>query len=309
MWLDIVRISVGLVVLVVAADRLVLAAIRIARVYEVSAVVIGAVIVGFGTSIPEFAVSAMASGQGNTELAISNVTASNITNVMLVLGIAAVIVPLSSSRAIIRREGFLMLASVSALGLLVLTGTITRFAGLILVGGLVAAIILLVKWSKDGEGVSADIEDIPASDIRLGVEVIYGSVGLFATVIASQVLLTGVENVGEQVGLSVVFMGLITGVGTSLPELSASIAGARRRQTDLILGNVLGSNTFNSLGVAGVAALIGPGPINEIGLPIVLLMVGSALVVGILAYTWQRISRLEGFLLLVAFVGYVVLST
>jgi len=125
MWLDIVRIVAGLVILIVAADRLVLSAVRIAKVLSVSSVVIGAVIVGFGTSIPELAVSSVAAGQGNIDLALSNVVASNIANVTLVLGVGGLLVALACRHSVIRREGLLMLFSVTLLAVLLLGGSIS----------------------------------------------------------------------------------------------------------------------------------------------------------------------------------------
>ncbi|MCB1247701.1 MAG: calcium/sodium antiporter [Acidimicrobiia bacterium] len=310
MALDIIRVVAGLVLLIVAADRLVIAAVRIAKVLDVSAVIIGAVIVGFGTSVPEFVVSAIAASHGNIELGIANVVASNIANVTLVLGVAAVISVLSTRRTVIKREGALMFVAVAALGVILLTGSITRPEGIALSIGMVVALFVLVRWAKaDPDDATPDLDDIEADETRLGVEVVYGIAAIAATVVAGQVLLTGVENIGSRVGLSVVFMGLITGVGTSLPELSASIAGARRGQSDIVLGNVLGSNTFNSLGVAGAAAIIGPGSTSSLGIPFIALMMVAAVVAGAFALSGQRMTRWEGVVLLGVFVGYAVVSS
>ncbi len=308
--LDIVRVIAGLVILIIAADRLVISAVRIAKILEISPVIIGAVIVGFGTSVPEFVVSAISAGQGNLELAISNVTASNISNMTLVLGVGAMVAVLSAKRRVIKREGVMTLIAVSMLGGLLLTGSLSRWAGVFLLVAMAVAIALLVTWSiRDENGAEADLEAIEADESRLGVEAIYGVAAMIATIVAGQVLLTGVEGIGEEVGLSVVFMGLITGVGTSLPELSAAVAGARRGQADIVLGNVLGSNTFNSLGVAGLAAVIGPGSTGAIDLPIIALMIGSAVLAGIFAATGQRLNRFEGVALVLIFAGYAVAST
>ena len=127
-------------------------------------------------------------------------------------------------------------------------------------------------------------------------------------VVAGRVLLTGVVGIGDELGLSVVFMGVVTGVGTSLPELSAAVSAARRKQTDIVLGNVLGSNTFNSLGVAGLAAVIGPGDVGGLGTPVLVLMVAAAVAAGVFAFTKQRISRLEGLILLAVFAGFAILT-
>jgi cation:H+ antiporter len=307
MAVDIVRVVAGLVILVIAADRLVLSAVRIAKVLDVSAIIIGAVVVGFGTSVPEFVVSAIAASDGNLDLAMSNVIASNIANVTLVLGVAALISVIATKTAVIQREGLLMLASVTVLGGFLLTGSMGRIKGVILLVAMAAALILLLHWSK-GTGADADLDSIEADESRLSLEVVYGIVALIATVVAGRVLLTGIVGVGEELGFGILLMGILTGVGTSLPELSAAISGARRKQTDIVLGNVLGSNTFNSLGVAGLAAVIGPGEVGGLGYPVILLMVAASVVAGVFAFTKHQISKVEGFALLIVFSVAVVMS-
>jgi cation:H+ antiporter len=307
MAVDIVRVVAGLVILVIAADRLVLSAVRIAKVLDVSAIIIGAVIVGFGTSVPEFVVSAVAASDGNLELAMSNVVASNIANVTLVLGVAALMAVIATKTAVIRREGLLMLGSVTLLAAFLLSGSVGRIAGVVLLVAMVGALVILLRWSRDAEA-EADLDTIDADKNPLAVEVVYGLVALVATMVAGRVLLDGVVGIGAELGLGVVFMGVVTGVGTSLPELSAAVSAARRKQTDIVLGNVLGSNTFNSLGVAGLAAVVGPGEVGGLGAPVVVLMVAAALAAGIFAYTKQRISKLEGLILLAVFAGFAVLA-
>jgi cation:H+ antiporter len=307
--IDILRVIAGLVILIVAADRLVLSAVRIAKVFNVSAVVIGAVIVGFGTSVPEFVVSAIAASNDNTGLAMSNVVASNTANVTLVLGAAALLTVLTTRQAVVKREGLLMLVSVGALAGVLADGQVSVVEGGFLILGMLGALVLLVVWTKNGNGdPSDDLGDIVADPDRVWTEVLYGFVALIATVVAGQQLLIGIVSVGDRMGLSVVFMGLITGVGTSLPELSAALAGARRGASDLVLGNVLGSNIFNSLGVAGLAAIIGPGVVDGVPAVLIGLMVLSAVFAGVFAYTSQRISRLEGLVLLGTFLVYAALS-
>lgn len=309
MGIDILRVVAGLVILIVAADRLVLSAVRVAKVFNVSVVVIGAVIVGFGTSVPEFVVSSIAASRGETGLAMSNIVASNTANLTLVLGAAALLAVLVTKKQIIRREGLLMLASVATFAAVLVDGQVSITEGVLLVVGLVFAVWLLVYWSRDGEDdLASEIEDIVADPDRVWTEILYGLVAMVATIVAGQQLLLGVVSIGDDLGLSVVFMGLITGVGTSLPELSAALAGARRGAPDLVLGNVLGSNIFNSLGVAGVAAILGPGVVE--GVPVVLIgiMLLSAVFAGAFAYTSQRITRVEGAILLGTFSAYMALS-
>ncbi|MCL1597729.1 MAG: sodium:calcium antiporter, partial [Actinomycetia bacterium] len=308
--IDIIRVLAGLVILIVAADRLVLSAVRIAKTLNVSTIIIGAVIVGFGTSVPEFVVSSVASSQGNLDLALSNVVASNTSNITLVLGTAAMIAAISTKHAVIKREGVLMFVAVSGLAVVLLAQSVTRIEGVVLVVGMAAAIWALVRWGKQSANEEADgeLDEIEADPDRLWIEVIYGVASLIATVAAGHQLLLGVESIGSAIGLSVVFMGLITGVGTSLPELSAAIAASRRKQSDLVLGNVLGSNVFNSLGVAGLAIIVRPGTLTALSPLLVGMMVATALFAGIFAATAQRITRLEGLVLVVMFLVYAAMS-
>jgi cation:H+ antiporter len=307
--IDILRVVAGLVVLIVAADRLVLSAVRIAKILNISTVIIGAVIVGFGTSVPEFVVSSVASSQGKLDLALSNVVASNTANITLVLGTAAVIAAVSTTHDVIKREGLLMLAGVTVFAIVLIPGTVTRVEGSILLLGMFVAMWLLVRWGrKSTSDTPGELEDIVADPSHLWLEVIYGAASLAATVVAGHQLLLGVEGIGSAIGLSVVFMGLITGVGTSLPELSAAIAASRRGQSDLVLGNVLGSNLFNSLGVAGLAIVVQPGTLNSLTPVMIILMVASAVFAGVFAATSQRITRPEGIVLVAMFLGYVALT-
>jgi len=307
--LDILRIIVGLVILIVAADRLVVSAVRVAKVFNIPIVVIGAVIVGFGTSIPEFVVSGIAAAEGQTGLAMSNIVASNTANVTLVPGVAAVIVGLATRRSAIKRSGLLMLAAVAALGIVLADGQVSIVEGVLLLLGLAGATGLLMFLSGEKDPSSDDgLEEIGADQSRVWIEILFGVVALVATVLAGQQLLTGVISVGETMGLSVVFMGLITGVGTSLPELSAAIAGARRGAADLVVGNVIGSNIVNSLGVAGLAAILGPGRIGSVPLGLLGLMFVSVVLAGVFASTSERISRPEGAALVGVFGLYAYLS-
>ena len=309
MGIDIIRVIAGLVILIVAADRLVVSAVRVSKVLNISTVVIGAVVVGFGTSVPEFVVSAVASGTGQLDLALSNVVASNTSNLTLVLGLAAVITAVSTRHAVIKREGLLMMVAVAALAIVLIPMSVSRLEGVVLIFGMIVAIGLLIRWARVGMAESSDdAYEIEADSEKVWLEVIYGVAALTATVIAGYQLLLGVVGIGDRMGLSVVFMGLITGVGTSLPELSAAVAAARRKQSDLVLGNVLGSNVFNSLGVAGLAIVIGPGALDAFNPWLVGLMVGSAAFAGFFAFTGQRIARWEGFVLLGLFGIYSAVS-
>lgn len=318
--LDAIRIIVGLVALIYAADRLVKSAVRISRAFGVSVVLIGAVIVGFGTSVPEFVVSAIAALEGKLDLAVANVVSSNTANLTLVLGSAALIAPIIARRRIIKREGALMFAAVAVSAAFLANGWLSAWEGFVLLGLLVGAILLMIRWSnEDPDAVAAQVDDSDDIDLdapkdrhawrrEVGKEILIGIGALVVTVIAADLLLDGVVGIGESFGLSSVFLGLITGVGTSLPELAAGISAARHREPELVLGNILGSNVFNSLGVIGLAAVLGPGALTEITLAPIAIMVSAAAIAGIFSFTGQRIDRTEGAVLLAGFVAYAILA-
>jgi cation:H+ antiporter len=318
--LDAIRIIFGLVALIYAADRLVKSAVRISRAFGVSVILIGAVVVGFGTSVPEFVVSAIAALEGKLDLAVANVVSSNTANLTLVLGSAALIAPIIARRRIIKREGALMFAAVTVLAAFLANGWLSAWEGFVLLGLLVGAILLMIRWSnEDPDAVIAQIDDSDDIDPdapkdryawrrEVGKEILIGVGALVVTVIAADFLLDGVVGIGESFGLSAVFLGLITGVGTSLPELAAGISAARHREPELVLGNILGSNVFNSLGVVGLAAVLGPGALTEITLMPIAIMVAAAAIAGIFSFTGQRIDRNEGAVLLAGFVAYAVFA-
>jgi cation:H+ antiporter len=317
--LDVLRIIGGLIALIYAADRLAKSAVRISRAFGVSVIFIGAVVVGFGTSVPEFVVSALAALEGELDLAVSNVISSNISNATLVLGAAALITPIVARRRVIKREGALMFASVAVLAALLANGWLDAWEGFLLLALLGVAIWLMIRWSSsDPDAVLDEVGDTDESgdadgptDIavwrkEVGKEILIGVGALIVTVIAADFLLDGVIGVGVHFGFSTLVLGLITGVGTSLPELAAGVAAARNREPELVLGNVLGSNIFNSLGVVGLAAVLGPGELLAITVPLLAIMVGAVFVAGLFALTGRRITRIEGGILLVAFVAFVV---
>ncbi|GMQ84688.1 MAG: calcium/sodium antiporter [Acidimicrobiia bacterium] len=322
MWLDVILLVGGMIALIFAADRLVRSAVAISRAFGMSAVLIGAVIIGFGTSVPEFVVSGLAAVEGELDLAVANVVSSNFANVTLVLGAAAVVSVLVARRRVIRREGALMLAAVMVLTAVLADRRLAIWEGLVLFVLLGGAIALMLGWSKDDpDGVAEALDDVEASVILeddkvvasrrlrgVGGEIIIGLVALAITVIGANFMLDGVIGLGERFGLSVVALGLVTGVGTSLPELAAALASARRRQPELALGNVLGSNIFNSLGVVGLVAVLGPGSLDAIGPILLAAMVAAAVVAGVFAYTGWSINRLEGAVLLVGFVVFTIVA-
>ena len=296
----------GLVLLVVASDRLVVSAVKIARSLRVSKILVGAVIVGLGTSLPELLVSSLAARDGELDVAMANVVGSNVANVALVLGCAALFSPIVLRHAILRREGWLMFVSVAALSMALVDGRVSRVEGALLLVGLALALILLASWSKYDNRSVAD--NAPPVGLSFAWELIFAATLLVATVAGANILLDGAFNIGKQLGLSQTFLGLLLGVGTSLPELATVLAAARRRESDLVLGNVLGSNIFNSLAVAGAAGLVGPALLVDLGLWPITLMLIAVLIAGVFARTGEEISRREGVALLGMFAAYLLVA-
>lgn len=307
MLLSIVGIVVGLAVLAVAADQFVLGAARVAARLRISTVVIGAVVVGFGTSAPEMVVSALASAQGSLDIALGNIVGSNIANLSLVLGAATMVVPIVVGSPTIRREVPLSLAAAVALAVVVQGGvSVVEAVGLLVGLGVFLVWIILSSRGADEE-LTAEVEDLltgtPSPMLR---ESLRTFAGLVFTVGAAQVLVTSAVSIAERFGVEQGFVGLtLVAIGTSLPELATSLQAARRRDTDLIVGNLLGSNIFNSLGVAGIAGLFAaPGQIPDptlTGRATVMMLVIAALAALAMA-SGRRVVRFEGALLLIAWV-------
>jgi cation:H+ antiporter len=313
MLLPVLGIVFGLALLTAAADQFVVGATRIAARLRVSTVVIGAVVIGFGTSAPELVVSVLAGLQGSLDLAVGNIVGSNVANLTLVLGIAALISPVAVSSPVLRREAPMSLGLVLLLGLLLQSGTLTRLDGLLLFTGLVIALSITL-WSARR---SRDVAALPTADtvqeflqsggrLSLPRESIRTALGLLGTLGAAQILVVSASTVARELGLSEAFIGLtVVAVGTSLPELATAVQAARRHETDLLIGNLLGSNLFNSGAVAAAAAFSGAG--QALGPSITgagtVLMVGVAALATVFMVTGRQVHRFEGLLLLTLYVG------
>ena len=308
MPLSLLLVAGGLVILIVASDRLVVSAVRISGMLGISTVLIGAIVVGLGTSLPELLVSSLAAGTGELDVAMANVVGSNVANVTLVTGAAALVLPLSVSLSVLRKQGVLMYLSLIGLAVVLADGEVSSTGGAVLLVGLVVALGLLVIWSRnDPTDDTGETTAMPDEGGRgLGFEALMGLIALVATVSGAQVLLTASLDIGERLDWSPVFLGVMLGIGTSLPELATVIAAARRRQPDLVVGNVLGSNIFNSLAVAGVAGVVGPGNLTQLDAFQLVVMLAVALLAGIFIRSGGRITRLEGVALLAIFVVFTI---
>ncbi|MBO7512262.1 MAG: calcium/sodium antiporter, partial [Fibrobacter sp.] len=257
MILAIVAVIVGLAVLVWSADKFVDGAVGIAEYCGMSTLLIGMVIVGFGTSAPELTVSAISASQGNPELALGNAYGSNIANIALILGATALISPILMQRSVIRGDLPILIA-VSILSIvLVWDGSVVRWNGVLLlvVFALVMGYSIWRELKKAKAEASNSAEDESAGNqTSLGKSILWLVLGLALLVASSRALVWGAVEIARTLGVSDLLIGLtIVAIGTSLPELASSIAAARKGENDLALGNIIGSNLFNTLAVVGLA--------------------------------------------------------
>jgi cation:H+ antiporter len=317
-WIPPVLIFVGLVLLVRGSDRFVLAAARLARLWGMSPLLIGMLIIGMGTSTPELLVSVSAALRGDLDIAIGNPVGSNVTNVTLVLGAVALLSPIANQAKVLAREGVLTLVVTCGLTAVLWDLEFIRLEATVLVAAMVVATWILVAWARadarsaDPSNVAAvgDVQsftgDTPVSGVR---ELLWGAVGLAATLGGADLLVRGSVEVARSFGLSEAFIGMtLVAVGTSLPELATAIASGRRGDTDLVIGNVLGSNIFNALIVCGVPALILPGTLDPSFRLASVFMVGTTALAGVFVLTRRRLARIEGALLIAAFVAFVAVA-
>ena len=298
-----VALFIGILLLVWASDQFVLGAARVAALRGISPLVIGVVIIGFGTSSPELVVSTLAAFRGEQAVAVGNVIGSNLANLGLILGVGVVIYPLAVQSGTVRREAPLALAATGILAILV-QGGITVLEGGALVAAMVAALGLVIRRRpSDPLGPAAADFALPRQS-RVGRELVRTVGGLAGTLVGAQILLWGALELASGFGLSESFVGAtIVAVGTSLPELVTVIQSARRRQGDLILGNLLGSNIFNALTVAGVAGLVGDGVLDAPRLTgfATIAMLAQGTIVWLMMRTGRRLTRTEGVLLVLGY--------
>ncbi len=302
-----VWVVVGGVVLIVGADRLVVAARRLSLHWGLSTVLVGAVVVGLGTSLPEMLISGVAAGQPEgLDLAIGNIVGSNIANLSLVLGISVVLSPLGVATRSLRREWMAMWSGSALFVILTWLGNdLRRWEGTVLALAMAGALVLLYRWSRDATddpaNATAPDNGDRESSVRPVKEIFMALVSLVLTLAGADRFVFGATEVAEEIGVSGGLIGLtLVALGTSLPELATAVAAARRGDHELILGNVLGSNLFNALAVGGVAGLVGDGMFAADFSVSLLWMMGTALTAGgLISSPWAR--RRMGGVLLVAF--------
>lgn len=302
----------GLALLVWSADRFVEGAAATARHFGMPPLLIGMVIVGFGTSAPEMVVSALAASQGNPGIALGNAYGSNITNIALILGITALISPIAVHSQVLRKE-LPILTVITALAAWQLwDGEISRIDAFVLLG-VFAGLMAWTIWQgmhKKADAFGSEMEKelaVDAMPIRRAI--FWLVVGLVLLIVSSRILVWGAVEIAHGFGVSDLIIGLtIVAVGTSLPELASSVIAARKGEHDIALGNILGSNLFNTLAVVGIAGTIHPMAVGpEVFSRDILAMAVLTVSLFVFGYGFRgpgRINRFEGGALLAGYVGY-----
>ncbi|WP_213477337.1 calcium/sodium antiporter [Marinobacter lipolyticus] len=313
MLMAITAIIAGLVLLVWSADRFIEGAAATAKHLGMPSLLIGMVIIGFGTSAPELAVSAMAAADGNPGLALGNGYGSNITNIALIVGLTALIAPIAVHSQVIRKELPLLLVLTAIAGAQLIDGELSRLDGWVLLGVFAAVMGWSIVQGIRGKGDSlvGDTEaELVAHPMPLKTALVWLVVGLVLLIVSSRMLVWGAVTIAQSLGVSDLIIGLtIVAIGTSLPELASALAAVKKNEHDLILGNIVGSGIFNTLAVVGLAAAIEPLAVD----PEVLYRdwtLMAALTLGLLlmavGITGKRkvVSRRDGALLVLVYAGY-----
>lgn len=310
MILNVLFILVGIVLVLWGADRLTDGAVAVAEKMKMPQIVIGLTIVAMGTSMPEFCVSLVSALKGTTDLAVGNIVGSNIFNTLLIVGVSAWVAPMTILKSTIRKDiPFALFASVILL-IMCLDGNISRLdAGILFVLFLVFMYVTL-KGAKtkddDGTAKTESIED-KKKPMAAWLSIVWIIVGLACLIGGSNLFVEGATKIAEHIGVSEAVIGLtIVAGGTSLPELATSVVSARKGNSGIAIGNVLGSNVFNILAILGVTGVITPMHLQGITMLDLSMMVVSTLLVWLFSFTKYKIARWEGIVLTIVFIGYMV---
>jgi cation:H+ antiporter len=313
MWPEFLAVAGGFALLTLSADRFVVGAAAVAYNLRVPPLIIGLTVVGIGTSAPEILISALAAWQGETELAVGNAIGSNIINIALILGLTALITPLNVHSSIVRRELPVLVGIMLVAWLLLADGTLGRLDGCLLVGGVIPVLVWMARLGMKSRESRDAIDEEFVEEIRTGMSMpralfwlLFGAVFLL---LGSRLLIWGAVSIAQQAGISELVIGIVVvALGTSLPELAASLVSAVKQEHDIAIGNVIGSNIFNLLAVLGLPGAIHPGPIDPHvvyrDFPVMFVI---TLALFVMAYGIRgpgRITRLEGAILLSAYIAY-----
>jgi cation:H+ antiporter len=302
--LELVTVAAGVAALWWGGDQFVIGAARVASLFRVSPVVVGAVLVGFGTSAPELLVSGVAAARGNMDLGVGNIIGSNLANLTLVLGVAAIIATIPATRASVRREAPLALGAMVLFAVLV-QGGLTKVEGAILAVALVVSLGIIMAGARD-DRMPEELGELIGGEVRASRELMRTAIGLVVIVGGAWFLVWGAVGLADRLGLSGGFVGFtLVAIGTSLPELVTAAAAARHGESELVLGNLLGSNLFNSLAVGATIALVGTGEVTDAKLVVFgsIAMVFVAAVMWVFIITDRKLKEAEGIVLLLLWVA------
>ena len=306
MLINIAYILLGFLLLIKGGDYLVEGAVAIAQRAKLSKMVIGMTVVGFGTSMPELLVSAQSALVGNSGIAIGNVVGSNIANIALILGISSLIVPIASSRVTLRIDHPFMLLSAILFVAIAMTGSIERWAGVLFVLMLIGFVWYQVVASR--KAMKQQEEEPAEAPMALWKAILIVAVSFGAMVFGADKLIEGASNIALALGVSDRIIGLtIVAVGTSLPELFASVMASIKGESDMAIGNIIGSVTFNILSVIGISAIICPIKESNVGFGFdYLAMILVSVILWIFLRTHHKIVRWEGLILTLFYIAYMV---
>lgn len=312
MFLAIAAVLIGIVVLIFSANKFVEGAAVTTKHLGLPPLLIGMLVIGFGSSMPEMAISFLSASGGKPGLALGNAIGSNISNIALILGVTAVISPIAVASTVIHRELPLMLVVTAlAASLIYFDGSLDRIDGLILMG----IFVVVMSWTiyqgihEPKDHLADVVEQEFKQTLPLKTAIIFLVSGLIALVISSRILVWGGVDIAQRLGISDLIIGLtIVAIGTSLPELASSIAAVKKNEHELALGNVIGSNMFNISIVIGIAALISPSAVDPDvlyrDLPVLGVMTVALFVMCYGCGGKGLINRQEGITLLLAYIGY-----
>ena len=303
MILNIFFIVIGIVLVLWGADRLTDGAVAVAEKMKMPQIVIGLTIVAMGTSMPEFCVSLISALKGTSDLAVGNIVGSNIFNTLLIVGVSALVAPMSIMKTTVRKDIPFALVASALLLIMCLDGDISRIDAAIL---FVMFLIFMYITLRGAKVQGTDVEEKEKKAMATWLSVVWILVGLACLIGGSNLFVDGATAVATKLGVSEAVIGLtIVAGGTSLPELATSVVSARKGNSGIAIGNVLGSNVFNILAILGLTGVISPMTLKGITMTDLSMMVISIILIWLFSFTKYEIERWEGAILTVVFVGYI----
>jgi len=303
----------GFVLLVVGGESLVRGAVATATRLGLSPLFIGIVLVGFGTSTPELVTSVQAALAGSPGIAVGNIVGSNIANILLILGVGALLLPMACHPGAFYRDGTVLVLSAAALGAVVLVGALDRWTGLAFVAALLAYVVFTYVRESDSPDEAAQMHEAEAAlqlteqPMPLWLALLIALAGIALTIVGARLLVSGAIELATAMGVSETLIGLtVVAVGTSLPELVTAVIAALKKEADVAFGNIVGSNIYNTLGILGITATVQPLDVpREIADFDIWVMLAATVLLLFFAISGWRVSRREGAVLLALYAAYV----